>query len=429
VARFLDPNQGHHGWLRDNLRIPVPEYQIQPMEAKMTDQAKPAPTDSEQRLGDIFEHCNNLRLGPMPSIDSLPEGYTGTFGHFPVYFPEEIVHAAGLIPVSVLGGGNKLELKHADAHMGSFICSICRSTTELGLNGSLDGLTGFVTHPICDAAKHLAGIWSRNLPDQLGQILYLPQNPNTPGSVRYTSAEYQRLRSDVEKKIGRTIPDEAIWRSIRIYNRSRALLRELYALRSDEPWKVSTAELYLLMRARTRMPAEHHNVLLEEALGLLRSRKRAAQDKPRVVFVGGFCEQPPLEMLEALDDTCYVVDDDLLIGLRWITSDVPETGDPVWALAESFIDRSAASPVQHDERKTKAGYLMQMIEGSRADAAIVTRREVLRTRLDEQVTWSKYLDNVGVQHLVLEFEEKMTSFEQMSMQLETFAESRLFQIA
>jgi hypothetical protein len=30
---------------------------------------------------------------------------------------------------------------------------------------------------------------------------------------------------------------------------------------------------------------------------------------------------------------------------------------------------------------------------------------------------------------VLEFEEKMTSFEQMSMQLETFAESLLFQIA
>src|SRR5690606_42097837 len=106
----------------------------------------------------------------------------------------------------------------------------------------------------------------------------------------------------------------------------------------------------LLMCARSHIPAERHNVLLEEALDLRRTRKRAAQVKPRVVFVGGFCEQPPLEMLEALDDTCYVVDDDLLIGLRWITSDVPETGDPVWALAESFIDRSAASPVQHDER-------------------------------------------------------------------------------
>ena len=49
--------------------------------------------------------------------------------------------------------------------------------------------------------------------------------------------------------------------------------------------------------------------------------------------------------------------------------------------------------------------------------------------LDEQVAWSKHLDEVGVQYLVLEFEEKMTSFEQMAMQLETFAESLLFATA
>ncbi|MCC7059009.1 MAG: 2-hydroxyacyl-CoA dehydratase, partial [Burkholderiaceae bacterium] len=150
--------------------------------------------EREAQLGAILERCNDLRLSPMPEEGSLPEGFTGTLGHFPVYFPEEIAHAAGLLPVNILGGGNKLELKHADAHMGSFICSICRSTAEMGLNGSLSGLTGFVTHPICDAAKHLGGIWARNFPEQLALILYLPQNPNTPGAVSYVAAEYQRLR-------------------------------------------------------------------------------------------------------------------------------------------------------------------------------------------------------------------------------------------
>lgn len=169
--------------------------------------------------------------------------------------------------------------------------------------------------------------------------------------------------------------------------------------------------------------------MLEAALTAIHARNRVAQDKPRVVFVGGFCEQPPLEMLEALDDTCYVVDDDLLIGLRFLTSDVPETADPMWALAESFIERSAASPVQHDERKTKEGYLMEMIKTSRADAVIVTAAKFCEPGLDEQVAWSKHLDEVGTPHLVLEFEEKMTSFEQMSMQLETFAESLLFATA
>jgi benzoyl-CoA reductase subunit C len=383
----------------------------------------------ESELDAILDYCNALRQSPVPDDGSLPEGYTGTLGHFPVYFPEEIAHAAGLLPVNIVGGGNKLELKHADAHMGSFICSICRSTSEMALNGSLQGLKGFITHPICDAAKHLGGIWARNFPAQLAQILYLPQNVNTPGVVRYVAAEYQRLRGELEKKSGQEAGDEKLRKSIRTYNRNRELLRELYAIRREAPWKLSCTESYLLLRARTRIPCEEHNDLLERAIPAIRARNRQAQDKPRVVFVGGFCEQPPLEMLEAIDDNCYVVDDDLLIGLRWITDDVPGSGDPIWALAESFVQRSAASPVQHDERKTKEGYLMEMLKTSNAEAAIVTAAKFCEPGLDEQVAWSKHLDTVGVQYLVLEFEEKMTSFEQMAMQLETFAESLLFATA
>ena len=390
---------------------------------------QPTQDRNEALLETIFDRCNSVRQLPMPEKNELPEGFRGLLGHFPVYFPEEIAHAAGLMPVAILGGGNKLDMKLADAHMGSFVCSICRSTSELGLNGSLAGLSGFVTHPICDAAKHLAGIWARNVPEQNSQILYTPQNPNSPGVVRYVVAEYQRMRAECEKMSGNTVDDATLANSIRVYNRNRQLLREMYAIRCDAPWKLGCTESYLLLRARTRMSCEEHNKMLEAALTAIHARNRVAQDKPRVVFVGGFCEQPPLEMLEALDDTCYVVDDDLLIGLRFLTSDVPETADPMWALAESFIERSAASPVQHDERKTKEGYLMEMIKTSRADAVIVTAAKFCEPGLDEQVAWSKHLDEVGTPHLVLEFEEKMTSFEQMSMQLETFAESLLFATA
>ena len=35
------------------------------------------------------------------------------------------------------------------------------------------------------------------------------------------------------------------------------------------------------------------------------------QDRIRVVFEGGFCEQPPLDLIRAIGRSCYVVDDDL----------------------------------------------------------------------------------------------------------------------
>lgn len=379
--------------------------------------------DIESSLTDILVRCHELSLRNSIAADET----NSAIGYFPVYFPEEIVHAAGLRPHALLGGGNTIEVRYADARIGSFVCSICRSTTELGLNGAVSGLGGFFAQPICDAAKHMAGIWGRNFPQHNPQILALPQNVNSPAAMRYVYDEYQRLRGILAEKVGREISDEAIRESLRVYNENRRLQRALYATKRDDPARLSTVEAYLLIRAGTRLRREQHNELLREAVRLLPTRRVRPMDKPRVVFLGGFCEQPPLEMLETIEDVCFIVDDDLLIGQRWITEDVPEDGDPVWALAESYIQRSAASPVQYDARKPKEDVLMTMLRDARAEAAIISAAKFCEPGLDDQLALSRRLDAEHVPYLVLEFEEKMTSFEQMAMQVETFAESLLFE--
>jgi benzoyl-CoA reductase subunit C len=377
---------------------------------------------SEAALMGILERCHELSQRNRIAADEV----NGAIGYFPVYFPEEIVHAAGLLPHALLGGGNRIELRFSDARIGSFVCSICRSTAELGLNGTLDGLGGFFAQPICDAAKHMAGIWGRNFPEQDPQILALPQNVNSPAVVRYVYDEYQRLREILARKVGHEISDEAIRQSLRVYNQNRRLQRALYAVKRDDPARLSTIEAYLLVRAGTRLRREAHNDLLREALHLIAERRVRPMDKPRVVFLGGFCEQPPLEMIETIEDVCFIVDDDLLIGQRWLVEDAPESDDPVWSLAESYIQRSAASPVQYDARKPKEDVLMRMLREARAEAAIISAAKFCEPGLDDQLALSRWLEEEKVPYLVLEFEEKMTSFEQMAMQIETFAESLLF---
>ena len=378
--------------------------------------------DIESSLTDVLARCHELSMR-----QEIAESEANTaIGYFPVYFPEEIVHAAGLRPHALLGGGNRIEVRYADARIGSFVCSICRSTTELGLNGSLKGLGGFFAQPICDAAKHMAGVWGRNFPQQDPQILALPQNVNSPAAIRYVYDEYQRLRGILAQKVGHDISDEAIRASLDVYNENRRLQRALYAIKREDPARLSTVEAYLLVRAGTRVRREQHNELLSAALRLLPERHVRPMDKPRVVFLGGFCEQPPLEMIETIEDVCSIVDDDLLIGQRWITEDVPVDGDPIWALAESYVQRSASSPVQYDARKPKEEMLMEMLRGARAEAAIITAAKFCEPGLDDQLALSHRLDAEKVPYLILEFEEKMTSFEQMAMQVETFAESLLF---
>jgi benzoyl-CoA reductase subunit C len=146
-----------------------------------------------------------------------------------------------------------------------------------------------------------------------------------------------------------------------------------------------------------------------------------------VAFEGGFCEQPPLDLIRAIGQSCYVVDDDLMIGLRWILDDVPAAGDPLRHLAEAYLDHSSYSPVQHDLRKPKEQMLLDRLRRAEAQAAIITAAKMCEPGLEEQVAYTRALDQEGVPYFVSEFEENMTSFEHLEVQLETFVENLLFE--
>lgn len=374
-------------------------------------------------LEGILGLCRELVEDPdFPTVRRWREAGGKVLGHFQVYFPEEIAHAAGMLPVKVRGA--PLEARRADSHFGSYLCSILRSSLELALTNRLE-MDMFVTHPICDAARNLAGVWSRNF-SYPSQILYLPQNANSAFAAAYLRDEYARVQRDIEKLVGRRTSDDDLRRSIAVFNENRRLCRELYAIKRETPWLLSVDEAYVLLNVGGMIPREEHNELLKSAVSRLKTRSAKKQDLIRVVFEGGFCEQPPLDLLRVIAQSCYVVDDDLLIGLRWIQDDVPLDGDPLMNLADAYLNHSSYSPVQHDLRKPKEKMLLQRIKDAGAEAAIITAAKMCEPGLDEQVAYSKALDEASIPYFISEFEEKMTSFDHLQIQLETFVENLLF---
>lgn len=358
----------------------------------------------------------------FPTVRRWRESGGRVVGHFQVYFPEEIVHAAGMLPFKVRGA--QIEAVQADSRFGSYLCSILKTSLELALSKRVE-FDMFVTQPICDAARNLGAVWGRNFSYPC-QILYLPQNANSPAAVTYLRNEYARLQRDIEKITGRPVKEDVLRNSVAVYNRNRALLRELYAMKRGTPWLVSADEAYVLTAIGGLMLREEHNELLEAVLPQLAARPNKKQDKIRLVFEGGFCEQPPLDLIRAIARSCYVVDDDLLIGLRWILEDVPVDGDPLFNLASAYLETSSYSPVQHDLRKPKEKMLIERIRNSGANAAILTAAKMCEPGLEEQVAYLHALDKEGIPYFISEFEEKMTTFDHMEIQLETFVENILF---
>ena len=73
------------------------------------------------------------------------------------------------------------------------------------------------------------------------------------------------------------------------------------------------------------------------------------------------------------------------------------------------------------------GYmLLERIRRSGAQTAIVSAAKMCEPGLDEQVAYVRALDEAKIPYFVSEFEESMTSFEQLQIQLETFVENVMF---
>jgi benzoyl-CoA reductase subunit C len=380
-------------------------------------------------IDDIVQSCREqIEDTSFRSVVKWKERNPGgkVVGYFPVYFPAEIVAAAGMLPVGIFGGGNRIAVKRADAHMYSFMCSICKTTTELALNDQLAFMDVFIGHPICDAARHMPSLLERNMPNLLVDLLYYPGSIGTALAVPYLRREYVRIRQFFESVVGHPIEDEALRDSIRQYNEARRLMRQLYALRRQSPWLVSAVESYVLARIGTLLPVQEYVPLLRQVLAQIPERDGRPIDKVRIVYEGAFCEQPPLEFIQALEEACYVVDDDFLLGARFIKEDVVDEGDPLLNLADAYCNASSYCSTQHDPRRPKSDGLLEKCRAAEAQAVILSPAKFCEPGLDDQVHFMKRAEREGLPNLQMEFQERMKDFDAVRVQTETFAEALLF---
>jgi len=346
-------------------------------------------------------------------------------GHMPVYVPRELIHAAGMLPVGILGGGDQLDVIHGDAYYQSYICRIPRSTIELAVTGRLDCLDGMLFPSTCDVIRNLSGMWQLKFRDKLIRYFDVPQNfdPNI-GGVFYTQ-ELQSLRDELAELAGREVSDDDLRASIALYNENRRAIRELYNYRSAEPWQVPTPEVYLLMRAGMVMPVNEHTALIRNYLAAATKTKRHIKDNCRVVINGLFCEQPPLGLLKSIEMAgCYVVDDDFMLVARWLLEDVPTTGDPLKNLSDAFIDFSMETSCKYvPEKKDKGKFLIESVRRNSAEGVIFASPSFCDPALLDRPMLQNALTAQRIPYTAFKYAENSGQLQPIREQAGTFADS------
>lgn len=381
-----------------------------------------------KKTEDIIQEClelyNDLDLSYVKTWKELHND-AKAIGFLPIYVPREIIHAAGMLPVGVMGAGDLMEIIKGDAYYQSYICHIPRSLVELALSGKLNVLDGMLCPSICDVIRNLSGVWQILFPDKYVKYFDFPQNFEPSVGGEFYKKELEAFKSDLERLGGKTISEASLKASIALYNANLRLVNELYDLRAAKPWLVPTYELYLLLRAGNVLDVKEHNEMLRAYISDVQKMTRPELDNIRVVLEGAFCEQPPLGLIRTLERAgCYIVDDDFVLCSRWLLKDVSLEGDPIEALVGAFLKDSTYSSAKYEYHIADKGQrLVEKVLKRKADGVIFACPSFCDPALLDRPIFQEALDAAGIAHTSFQYTENTGQFQVIKEQTGTFSDS------
>ena len=344
-------------------------------------------------------------------------------GCLPMYVPEEIIHAGGMLPITLLG--NEEALVHVDRYVEPYVCGIVRSNLDLALRGELNFLDGVIFPDICEAMQVVADIWRLHCPSLLHYNLMLPFNMRSARGVEYLKGQFERFRMQLESLVGCTISDQAMKESITIYNHNRSLLRHLFDLRRDNPSLLHARDVSNIIIASMLMPKEEHSALLSRLLERLEEvpKPEPEDSSVRLVLWGYLCE--PLEegILDLVEEVGAVVaDDDLYVGSRYFAVPVGNTETPMDALTQRYF-KDVPCPTKVNRDRDCGDYLVDMVKRSRSRAVVIlTAKFCVPTAVEYPLT-KKKLDKANIPSLVIETQHGVNAKGQLRTRLQALLET------
>lgn len=369
------------------------------------------------RLQELLVQFEEIANSPRKQLDQYLAQGKQAIGVVPVYTPEEILHSMGYVPFGMWGAD--IEVRDAKAYYPSFICSILQSILELGIHGAYRGLKAIVIPSLCDSLKSLGQNWKYAVEDDILFIpMTYPQNRANEVGRAFTKASYERVIEDIEKHIGGKFDDNALQKSLDIYNEHNRLMREL-SLQLSEHDQITAYQRRNIFKSAHFMLKEEHSELVKEFLSELETLEKSTK-KVRVITTGILADSPNL--LAIFDDNnMTIVGDDIAHESRQYRTDSLNGDTALEKLVDKFANMGCCS-VLYDKDRKRADMLRDMAKERNADGVIVLMTKFCDPEEFDYVCIKNTLDDANIANVITEIDRQMVNYEQTKTTLETFKE-------
>lgn len=305
----------------------------------MTHTATTSTAHSSNALGEILRVYQHRHSAPKElHHGAKPIGCLGGDA------PEELICAAGFVPVRIFGSGAVMT-KTADQYLENGFDPLVRAQFEQIVNGAYTELDRIV---ITNSSDALIRVYyylramrvkepERSVPEPYF-IDFLHSRHRMCGL--YNRERYQAFLAALEQWSGKPVTPEDIRASIATLNETRQLMARLAELRRQPNPRISGLQALQISGAAMVMPKAAFNALLGRVLEDAHTFPQ--KEGVRLFVTGSPVDDPALyEAVEACG--AVIVGEDHETGERQFEGLVREADDPLDAIVERYHDRQPGS--------------------------------------------------------------------------------------
>ncbi len=349
-----------------------------------------------EELSQLAETLSN------PFVESWKKEGGKIVGYTCTYMPEEIIYAAGILPLRLRGTGC-VGTAIADAYLSRIAhCSFARSVLELALTGEYDFLDGVVFTNGCDHTRRAYDNWRAQ--EKTPSFMHMIPVPHvlTEDGLQWYREEVTAFKEHLEESFGVEVTDESLTKAISVYNETRSLLKQLYELRTRKSPPITGAETLKIVVAGVSMPRDRYNQMLKQLLDEISGREGISDYRARMMIVGSVNDDPAL--VELIEDTGgLVVADSQCFGARLFWDLDEETGDPLNNITARYYHHIPC-PRMYGEYPTRFDFVKDAARKADVDGVILQTIKYCDLHGVDNAMLEKDLEEEGIFALRLERE-------------------------
>jgi len=321
-------------------------------------------------------------------------------GYFCTYVPEEILYAADILPVRVLGSHEPPTV--TEPYIFAMYCHFCRDCLAQGLKGKFDYLDGIIEGQSCLHLRQAFNAWRLHIPIDYAYYIYVPHGIQTRSAIPYFTKELDKFKQSLEKWTGKNITNQALDRGIEILNRNRELMRKITEYRKVNPPKLTGLEAMEMTLSSQMVDKTEHNKLLEQLLQELPNRKLNRESNLRLMIIGSEDDDRVfMKNVENLGAT-FVVDEHCT-GTRYYWDNVKPQEDRLKAIAARYVNR-VPCPSKDWPELTRIQHAVSLAKEYSVKGALIIQNKFCDPHGVEIPPLKEALAQIGVQTYPLEFD-------------------------